>query len=124
MNIKPKIYALAMVDAFISAKQSEIKILKNVVAIMKKNGDTRKVSSIIRLAERLFYEKTGKRKIVIEMAREGSHIPKSLAKKGDIVQRIIKKELVAGVRIIVNHERQLDYSLIKNINEVFNIENV
>ena len=43
----------------------------------------------------------------------------SLVKKGDIVQEKINKELIAGVKIIVNDEKQIDFSMQKKLQNIF-----
>lgn len=43
----------------------------------------------------------------------------ALAKNGDIVEEKINPILVAGLKVIVNGERQLDMSLAHKLNNIF-----
>ena len=45
-------------------------------------------------------------------------LEKSFIKKGDIVQEKINPALVAGVKIIVDGNRQLDLSLLSKLNKI------
>jgi F0F1-type ATP synthase delta subunit len=73
------------------------------------------------LAEKLLLKKTGRKKIVVEVARnQGSaSMLKSLAKKGDIIQEKVEASIVAGVKITINDEQQLDVTLKSKIEKLF-----
>ncbi len=122
MKHKPKDYAKALVD-LVSEKKSESqqkKLVDNFLKLLKKNGDLKKSKEIISLAEMLFLKKTGGRKIIFEMARETKKESfKGFLKKHDVVEEKINPDLIAGVKIVVNNEKQLDFSLMKKLNNIF-----
>jgi len=122
MEHNPKIYAKALVSVITdkdSNKQQE-KIAANFLKILEKNSDIKKAKEIISLAENFYCQKTGIRKIILETARTIGirDFKKSFIEKGDIIQEKINPELVAGIKIIVNDEKQLDFSLKKLIDEI------
>jgi F0F1-type ATP synthase delta subunit len=125
MKYKSKIYARALVDLVLSEKgESEIKKkIGNFLKILEKNGDIKKAKEIISLAENLYSKKTGNKKIVLETARKVNlkNISKGIVKNGDIILEKINPELIAGVKIIINNEKQLDNSLKNKLDKVFSL---
>ena len=81
----------------------------------------KKAKEIIALAEGLFLKKTGNKKIVLETARplNSRSVFKKIKKEGDIIEEKINPELIAGIKIIVNNSRQLDFSLRKKLQQIF-----
>ena len=63
--------------------------------------------------------KSGNKKIVLEMARQNKVILKSVIKKNDVVEEKINPELIAGIKIIIDNERQLDFSLKNKLDKIF-----
>ncbi len=87
--------------------------LKNFLRVLEKNGDTKKLKEIVAMAEKMMY-----RKITIETARKVKVAwPK---KKNDLIEEKINPSLIAGVKITVNGERQLDFSLKNKLEKIFN----
>ncbi len=106
MKHKAKEYAKALVDV----KKFN---LKNFLRVLEKNGDRKKLKEIVALAERMMY-----RKIMIETARRVKVVwPK---KKNDLIEEKINPDLIAGVKITVNGEKQLDFSLKNKVEKIFN----
>jgi F0F1-type ATP synthase delta subunit len=122
---KTKLYAKALADLMMEKKTSEQeqKIVDNFLKLLEKNRDTGKIKEIIALAEDLFIKKSGRRKVFVETARKIKANPKellnSILQKGDIVNEKINKDLIAGVKIIINDE-QLDLSMQKKLQNIFN----
>lgn len=133
----PKMYAKALVE-LISGKQTpadgrsggaglsrvSLQIKKNIAGFLDflaKNGDMKKAGRAVFLAENLFYEKTGQRKIILETARkiEKKNLLKDFFQQGDMVKEKINPELIAGIKIMINSNKQLDFSLSKKLNEIF-----
>ena|SRR3989338_4160414 len=116
-NIKPKIYAQVLVLALADKKTG---IFERFFKVLERNGDTKKIKQIAAEVEKILLEKSGNKDVVIETARR---VPKNslkhFIKKGDIVREKINPELIAGVKIIVNGEKQLDFSLQKKLDEIF-----
>jgi len=111
MKTKAKDYAKALVEV----KKFDA---KQFLRIVQKNGDTKKLKDIVLLAEKMMLAKTGNHKIILETARAMSK-KMSIGKKGDVVEEKINPSLIAGVKIMVNGEKQLDFSLSKKLNTIF-----
>lgn len=122
MKYKPKQYAAALAEAMLKPGADGKKIADNFLEFLKRSGDMKKAKEIISLAENLFVKKTGRRKVVIETARkikpEQKGLLASVAQKGDIVSEKINKDLIAGIKIIINDE-QLDMSMQRKIQNIF-----
>lgn len=125
MKYKSRDYATALVELILkeTTLTQEKKLSDNFLKLLEKNGDNNKAKEIIDLTEILFFKKTGRKKIILETARKMSSEQKGLfgflVKKGDIVQEKVNKELIAGIKIIVNDERQFDASMQKKLQNIF-----
>lgn len=121
MKYKSKQYAIALVEIMQKEKDSA-KMVAGFLDFIKKNRDEKKLREILKLAEKLYFKKTGNKKIILETARhqnfKNSELINSLVKKGDVVEEKINKDLIAGVKIVINEERQLDFSLFKKLQEL------
>lgn len=117
MKIKSKDYARALAEVILTGGNAK-KISDGFLAILKDYGAIKKAQEIIGLAEEMLLEKSGNKKVVIESARK-TMAGKSFIKKGDMLEEIINSNLVAGVRIIINGERQLDFSLKRKLDNIF-----
>lgn len=116
MKYSPRQYAKAFVAALeMTPKGKEEAACRALLALAKKNGDGRGLDKAVQEIERLLARKKGGRSVLIESARAGE--PKSRKEllrrlgKNDIVREKISPELVAGVRITINGEQELDRSL-------------
>ncbi len=123
MKIKPRIYAIALADIVMDKKNAsnEKRIIHSFLRLLEKNRDMKKAKEIISLVEAIFFEKTGNKKVILEMARkiDTKNILKDFIKKGDVIEEKINPKLIAGIKIIINNEKQLDFSLQKKIQEIF-----
>ncbi len=125
-NNKVKLYARALADiasgpaSAHEALARQEKIAKNFLALLEKDGQMKKAKEIVAMAEGLFIKKTGRRKIVLETARKVDKKPilNALLDAGDVVEEKTNKDLIAGIKIIIN-DRQLDLSLQKKLNTIF-----
>lgn len=121
MKYKSRDYANALVEIMLKEKDNA-KMVAGFLNLIKKNRDEKKLREILKLAERLYFKKTGNKKIVLETARlqnfKNSELVHSLVKKGDVMQEKINQELIAGVKIVINEEEQLDFSLFKKLQEL------
>jgi len=108
-------YAKALAEASASPKADGAKIVRNFLAIVRKNGDEAHLRAILRAAEQLVARKTTARKITVESARKlmkpAHTILKDIIRANDVVEERINPELVAGLKIIINEELQFDGSL-------------
>lgn len=121
-KIKSKIYAKALSESVLKAKsEQEKKIAENFLRVIKLNGDEQKTKEIIFLTEDLLLKKSGNKKIILETARktDSKKLAAAMAKKGDVIQEKISPELIAGVKITINGEKQLDFSLSNKLNGIF-----
>lgn len=118
MKYNPKIYAQVLVALI---KDKEEGIPEKFFALLRKNGDLKKAKEIIALAEKITLKEAGGRKIVIEGARKGAlkNAVKGLANGQDIVKEKINPALVAGIKITVDDEKQLDYSFKHTLDIIF-----
>ncbi|MCX6721440.1 MAG: F0F1 ATP synthase subunit delta [Candidatus Staskawiczbacteria bacterium] len=121
MKIKPRIYAQALAELMLDKKVEDKKIVDNFLKLLEKNRDIRKTKEILNLAEALFVKKTGRRKIVVETARKMNvkqkDLVQSITQQGDIVSEKTNKELIAGIKIIIN-DNQLDLSMLNKLNNL------
>lgn len=121
-NNKVKIYAKALVGVILDKKADEKKIVENFVKLLKKTGQEKRVKEILDLAEDMLLRKQEKKKIVFEVARrltsENRALLKQFAREGDIVKEKINHNLVAGVKITVNNEKQFDNSMLNKLNNI------
>lgn len=121
-KIKSKIYAQALADLMIEKKIEDAKIVEKFLKLLEKNGDFKKAKGIIALSEEIFAKKTGRRKIVVETARKMTpkqrELVHSVAHQGDIVSEKTNKDLVAGIKIIID-DKQLDLSMQNKLRNIF-----
>lgn len=123
MKYKPKLYAEALAGALLKKDIDGNKIADNFLRLLEKNGDMQKASQIVLLAKKLFIKKTGRRQLTIESARKikakQKELVDSILQKGDIIEEKINKDLLAGIKIIINGEKQFDASMQKKLNNIF-----
>ncbi len=125
MKIKSKIYSKILVDLIIEKKTpaEQKKVIDRFFKFLEKNGDLKKTREIISLSEILLFKKTGDRKITLETARPlvaVSNVKSSLKiKKGDFISNKINPDIIAGIKITVNSEKQLDFSLKSKLDRIF-----
>jgi len=121
-NNKVKIYAKALAEVALD-KKIDKKAEANFVKLLQKNGLMHKAKEIVQLAEDILLQKRGNRKITFETARKITPSQKkmleAIAKHGDVVKEKINPELIAGVRVIINDNRQFDGSLQNKLKNIF-----
>ena len=125
---KVKIYARALAEVLsnpVYAKgfgEAKEKIIDNFVKLLIKTSQEKKTKEILSLAEDLILAKQGKRKITFEIARrltsEHRALLKQFVKEGDVVKEKINHELIAGVKIIINNNRQFDASMKSKLSNI------
>lgn len=113
MKHKASVYAKAL--AIADPKKFK---MESFLRLLEKNGDAKKLKEVIALAEKMLLAKNGNKKIVIETARP---LKKkiAIAKKGDVVEEKISPGLIAGMKVIVDGERQLDFSMKNILDNIF-----
>jgi F0F1-type ATP synthase delta subunit len=109
-----KIYAQLLVELIEEKKDS---VVEKFFELLKKNGDLKKSKEIISLVGKMLLKKQGGRKIIIETARPQKI--QNIATERDSVEEKVNPELIAGVKITVDDEKQLDYSLKNKLDQIF-----
>lgn len=120
--IKSKDYAKSLAELIEEDKTSaeQKKLIDGFFKVLKKNGDMKKAKEIIGLAEKLYLQKTGKRKVIFETARKIKN-PLTHWRElvSDVIEEKINPELVAGIKITINNEKQIDFSLKNKLEKIF-----
>lgn len=120
---KTKLYAKALAEVLMKKGVDEEKAVANFVKLLVKEGQEKKAKEILNLAEDFLLEKQGKNKITFEIARritaENRALLKKIAKEGDVVKEKINHELIAGVKIIINGNKQFDASMQSKLQNIF-----
>jgi F0F1-type ATP synthase delta subunit len=120
-NIKN--YAEALASALLDKKNDEKKIAKNFLMLLIKLGYQSRARKIVDLAEEIILKRQGNKKIILESARALTGKNKDLldqfVKKGDIVKEKVNSDLIAGVKVIINNEKQFDNSLKSKLQNIF-----
>lgn len=124
MRYPTHIYAKALAEVIETSKPEDTdKIVKNFMNLIQKNGDEVHMEKILEETTRFTRKSSGIRKIVVESARELSPRNRegvaTFTKPGDVVVENIKPDLVAGIRIIIDDETQLDGTLKGKLDKVF-----
>ena len=122
-SISPQTYARAFVEALDHSPAHHTQIIKNFIEEVRRNGHWPRRHQIAAECERAWRQRHNQPLLVVESARalnaaQKAHLEKSLGKKHDIEERV-RPELIAGVRLTLDDEMQLDHSLAHLLNEVF-----
>ena len=119
---KVKLYAKALAEILFKKPADEKKIVNNFVKLLVSSGYESKTKEILNLTEDFLLAKQGKKKITFETARrltaDNRAKLKEFAQEGDIVKEKINHELIAGVKITINNEKQFDNSMLNKINNL------
>ncbi len=96
-------------------------VFDNFIKLLERNGDLKKAKEIIQLAEKLYLKKVGSKKVTLESARKinSKDILKKILKEGDFWEEKINTDLIAGIKVIVDGEKQLNYSLKSKLDKIF-----
>ena len=126
MKYQAHIYAKALVEVLGDPKvKDDALIAKNFLELVARNGDAGHLGKILEEASRFARSRSGVRKVTIESARTLSaaqmETMKRFMKEGDVVEKRIDPNLIAGVRITLNEELQFDGSLKNKLNRVLGI---
>lgn len=124
MRYPTHIYAKALAEAILTAKKGEEDAVANrFLALLRRSGDEVHLRKIVEKAARLVEGKRGIRKVTLGMARPLTNAQKktvgSFLKTGDVVEERIDAALIAGIRITVDDELQLDGSLKGKLDKMF-----
>jgi F0F1-type ATP synthase delta subunit len=125
MKYPPETYVRALEEVLRKTPgEKKDRIIKNFVRIIAKNGDLPQIKKINGYLEKISVKERGGRIIKLEFARtlpekEISKIAGKFSEK-DLIKTIINPKIVAGVRITVDDEKELDNSLEKKLKKLLN----
>lgn len=122
MKYTAETYAKAFLEALVRAgEQGEKRVAKNFAALIKKNGDLANYGMISLEIEKLLAKREGGKFISVEVARDGNAIGKitNLFSKKDVVKIRTTSELLAGVRVLIDNEQELDFSFRRRLKTLF-----
>lgn len=124
MRYAPEIYAKAFLDvAQKHGASTEQQLAARLHHIVAKNGDLPRMDVILSAIGRESVKRAGGRMVMIEVARESAEKEasriSSVFKKPDHVETRVNPELIAGTRIIINGEQELDHSLRGKLKKLF-----
>ncbi|MDO8523080.1 MAG: F0F1 ATP synthase subunit delta [bacterium] len=116
-------YAEAFCEAALERKGKEEELIKKFLVAVNKNGDWGEIKKIFKLIARKMAVRRGGRFVSVEFGRAPTKkvtlmLEESFSKK-DHVEFKVRPELIAGARILINGEQELDSTLIKKINKLF-----
>jgi len=116
--------ALASLSLEKMSEEKEKKFAAEFLKLLYKQGMISKSEKIIELAKNYLLQKKGNRVIIVKTPRIINNLQKKLVgsflKLGDKVSYEIDANLIAGIKIIINDEKQLDFSLKRKLEEIFN----
>jgi len=120
MKYNYKIYARALVSALDEAQDlvQKEKIIKNFLSLVQKNKDARQLKKIIDFASKIIYKKEGRQRIILETARPQNNLKNLFQKffnEKDIIEEKINPNILAGLRIVFDDEKELDFSFKKRL---------
>ncbi len=124
-RIRPSLYAQALLTEISRrpSTSSATDIINKMLKVILKNGDWPRRDKIVRECERIMRIKDGKSLVEVESARtlnkqQKEMIAKYVGPKADIQEKI-STQLVAGVRLTWDGQRELDLSLNKVLAKIF-----
>ncbi len=121
LSDKKVIHPVKSAKGGVALSEQQFNWASNFLKLLEKNRDLKNAKKIITLAQKYFLERKGNKSIILETARktELKSVLRSLLKEGDIVEEKSNPELIAGIKIIIGNEKQLDFSLSKKLEQVF-----
>jgi F0F1-type ATP synthase delta subunit len=120
MKFSTQIYTEALLNALKEASEEEKeKVLLSFVRVLDKNGDGRYRDRIVESVHKKIVQQNGGKWVSVEFARELTESHKKTIKEAfaenDHVSFSINPTLVAGTRITIDGEKELDASLNKKL---------
>jgi F0F1-type ATP synthase delta subunit len=124
MRYSLKNYAEALAAAIYGVElDRKDAIIRNFLALLRKSGDETHAEKIVGATEHILHKKDGLREIVFESARPLERANRKLlseiAKTKDVIALRVNPDLVAGVRIVIDGEREFDGSLKGKLDKIF-----
>ena len=122
MRWKPAIYAKAFLAAIDGGAHAE-EASKRLAKTLKRYGDRSLADGVLRAVERELVSRAGAQMVEVQFARPPKPaVLKTILgdfSKKDRVTTSIKLKLVAGTRIVINGDEELDLSLVGKLERMF-----
>lgn len=121
MKYSPELYAEAfLVILRDTPGHDESSLVERFIRTIEKNGDIGRREKIFAAIRRACIKKNGGREVVIETARRHQRLDfNNYFKKEDAITTAINPDLIAGVRVTIDGERELDTSLNHKLSKMF-----
>ncbi len=98
-------------------------LIRNLIEAARRHGDLRKLSTIAKEAARIIRKKNGTKSVRIETARPFAGNPKkmfhNILHPHDALETKITPELLAGIKITVDEDREFDMTLLRKLDALF-----
>jgi len=123
MKYKPEIYAKALIAVIEKVPENKRdKITKRFVELVIDSGDIGRGDKILEAIQKLWAKETGRNLIKLEFARPVekeiiNKLKKNLSEK-DLIEITQNPDLIAGVRVTINDEKELDNTLRHKLNTI------
>jgi F0F1-type ATP synthase delta subunit len=116
------IYARALAEA-ISANGKSDEVRRNFLELLRRSGDEAHLPKILEETERMLRVKDGTKRVVVRVARKQKQPARELAGHlvgpADVVEEEVDQTIIAGMRVVVNDEREFDGSLKSKLDKLF-----
>ncbi|MFH1769256.1 MAG: F0F1 ATP synthase subunit delta [Parcubacteria group bacterium] len=124
MRYSSTMYATAFWDVLSTAPEANHgHMIRNFVKLVSKNGDLSRSNTIIEEIQKIYVAKEGGRMIKLEFARKQPETLINQLKQGftedDLIQIEINPSLVAGVRVTIDGESELDKTMRRKLTRLF-----
>lgn len=124
MKYTPRIYAKALIESLAKASNGkEADIIKRFLVSVKRRGDARLLPDIVSAVREVEHKRVGGRFIEVTFARRHKKSVldafRALFAKHDEVVFRTEPELIAGVRITIDQEREFDQTAARRIKKLF-----
>jgi F0F1-type ATP synthase delta subunit len=123
MKYSAEIYAKAYVEAVEkSERKREAELSKNFLALVEKNGDLGSLGKIMREIEKMTVKKNGGRFVEIELARDDKKLANKIRQTFGSTDRVEvreKPELIAGARVLIDGDKEVDFSFARKLKNLF-----
>jgi F0F1-type ATP synthase delta subunit len=124
MKYSIHIYAKALAAVATAAHGADAdRICKNFIELLRRSGDGERLLKVLTAAERIMRAKDGTKRIVVRMARKqklsARELVAHLMGPHDAAVAEIDPSLIAGVKVIINDEREYDGSLKTKLDRLF-----
>lgn len=124
MKYTPSQYGQALAELLADApRHRAAAIIRNALAILRKNKDMRFLGRIVRAAERAWLQRHGMRKIAVASA---SGVPQTVKKEIEAAlgaktlwEETVDSRILGGIRIVVDDELLIDASAQRRLGRMF-----